>query len=271
MLARTLASRAQVLRAKPPRAATVRRSVDADPDRNALRVQHLALVVDDAQAAALGDAARVEPDALDLVDVVRLDRRDVDPRHTSRHVRPGVFHTPVMTACLVVVGGAPASGKTTLAHRIAVELGAALLAKDDVKEALADTLGAGDRARSRELGSATYEVLYVLARRALESGARVVLESNFYRERSTDRLREIAAGVPTVVLVCRASEAIRRSRYASRTDRHPVHLDAEILASDWPSDDAYDIDLGVPRLLVDTTDGYRPGLDEILAFVRRLS
>ena len=56
---------------------------------------------------------------------------------------------------IVLVNGAPASGKTTLSRRLAGDLGLPLLAKDAIKEVLYDTLGAPDRARSRELGGAT--------------------------------------------------------------------------------------------------------------------
>jgi predicted kinase len=67
---------------------------------------------------------------------------------------------------LVVVTGASGSGKSTIAQDLASELGLPLLAKDDVKEALFDTLGVGDRDWSRRLGVATYEILFAVARRS---------------------------------------------------------------------------------------------------------
>ncbi|MEU4695174.1 AAA family ATPase [Actinoplanes sp. NPDC023714] len=55
----------------------------------------------------------------------------------------------------VLVGGWPASGKSTLARALAAELGIACLAKDEIKEALMDGLGAPATVeRSRELGVA---------------------------------------------------------------------------------------------------------------------
>ena len=45
-------------------------------------------------------------------------------------------------APFVLVGGWPASGKTTLARALATELGTAYLSKDEVKEALMDHVGA---------------------------------------------------------------------------------------------------------------------------------
>src|ERR1051325_9463166 len=80
---------------------------------------------------------------------------------------------------LVVVTGAPGSGKTRVAQAVAAELALPLLAKDDIKEPLFDTLGAGDRDWSRRLGAPTYEVLSALARRLLASGASCIVESTF--------------------------------------------------------------------------------------------
>jgi len=42
---------------------------------------------------------------------------------------------------LVIVGGAPGSGKTTLARKLAKRCAVPLIEKDDVKEAIADALG----------------------------------------------------------------------------------------------------------------------------------
>lgn len=137
-----------------------------------------------------------------------------------------------------------------------------------MKETIADALGSGDRARSRELGAAAYGVLFRLARRALESGASVVVEANFYRDGSAHALRALAELGDAVVVLCHADEPVRRARYTARRDRHPVHLDAEILANEWPHDDTlFDLDLGVPKLVVDANDGYRPDLDAITRWV----
>lgn len=132
---------------------------------------------------------------------------------------------------LVIVGGAPGAGKTTVARELAHRLRLALITKDDIKEALGDSLGVGDRERSRQLGVAAYAVMWSVARRTLEAD--------------------------TVIVLCRADPAVRRRRYEERADRHPVHTDAVILEREWREDDTvHAIDLGVPRLIVDTTHGH---------------
>lgn len=59
---------------------------------------------------------------------------------------------------LVIVLGAPGAGKTTLARRIAAEIGWPLLVRDDIKEILFDTLGWSDRQWSRKLGGASWRM-----------------------------------------------------------------------------------------------------------------
>jgi predicted kinase len=125
---------------------------------------------------------------------------------------------------LVVVTGAPGSGKTTVAHGLAAKLRLPLLAKDDVKEALFDTLGSGDRAWSQRLGRATYEVMFAVVRRLLESGASCILESNFS---DAEPLRSLPRA-RVVQIFCSAPDALVIERYTSRA-RHPGHLDAEIV------------------------------------------
>jgi len=174
-----------------------------------------------------------------------------------------------MSGRLVIVGGAPATGKTTLALALGASLGLPVITKDDFKEAIATPFATGDIAWSRQLGSAAYSALFMVAERILAAGHGVVLESNFRRGVSDAPLRALARLAPTVVIVCRSPNALRHKRYEERAGiRHRVHIETAILA-EWVSDDSETlIDIGTPRLVVDTTDGYAPDLEQIVAFAR---
>ena len=174
-----------------------------------------------------------------------------------------------MSARLVVVAGAPGAGKTTLARELGRALALPVITKDDVKEALAEPFATGDREWSKQLGSAAYGVYFMIAERILSAGHGLVIESNFRRGISEESLRRLVALAPTAVIVCRTPKA--RERYAERAarGRHRVHIDSAVL-DEWNGDDAvFQIDIGSPRLIVDTTDGYAPGIDEIIEFARR--
>ena len=171
---------------------------------------------------------------------------------------------------LVVVGGAPATGKTTLALALGTSLGLPLITKDDIKEALATPFATGDRDWSRQLGVAAYSVLFVVAERILAAGNGLILETNFRRGTSESGLRTLTRLASTAVIVCRVPDPLRRKRFQDRAalGRHRVHIDSAVL-DEWDEDDSeFLIDIDVPRLIVDTTDGYKPDIERIVAFTR---
>ena len=177
---------------------------------------------------------------------------------------------------LVIVGGPPAAGKSTLAAQLARELRLPLLARDTLKECLMDSLGSPSRARSRELGAASYAMLFLVLDLVLDAGVDAILESNFSRGRSEIELRDPVARSRAVQLHCSVPRDLSRSRYIARAEsgqRHPGHHDSatETLA-DFDTSQAErrhePLDLDIPLLTVDTTDGYIPDLPAILAFIQ---
>jgi predicted kinase len=149
---------------------------------------------------------------------------------------------------LVYVSGAPGSGKSTLAAPLAAELGYALLGKDIIKETLHSVLGPPDldRARSRELGAASMELLWALAARSPQ----VLIEANFRPYSDYERNRLTALGGVQVEVHCACPPELAVARYNARP-RHPVH----VLTSITPDDLAeFDRPVGIGALVtVDTT------------------
>lgn len=182
--------------------------------------------------------------------------------------------------CLVLIGGAPASGKTTLAEEVAQALGLPLFRKDGFKEALADALGeAGTSVAdeevevSRRLGLAAVRLLYKVAGDVLDAGQSCVLESNFHRGLSEADLRPLLERADGRLIHCEAAREVILARYQERDragERHPIHLDADRIEDITSALDAGDfapLDLPVPTLRVNTTDGYRPSIAEVVRWV----
>ena len=64
---------------------------------------------------------------------------------------------------LIVVSGAPGTGKSTIARELGAALRLPVLSLDPIKEALADVLGLGDEDWSNRVGDAAAEVVFRLA------------------------------------------------------------------------------------------------------------
>jgi predicted kinase len=133
-------------------------------------------------------------------------------------------------AFVVIVNGAPGTGKTTLARRLAQDLALPLISKDDIKEILFDHLGWRDRAWSMKLGGASFELLFYFVESQLAAGQSLVVETAFIPRFSTPRflaLRERYDFRPIQVL-CTANVEVLFARFTGRTatgERHPGHVD----------------------------------------------
>jgi predicted kinase len=125
---------------------------------------------------------------------------------------------------LVVVTGMPSSGKTTFAESLAERLRLPLIAKDDLKESLFDSLGAGDVAWSGRLGDAAYTLIFDLATTILAARVSMIIEANFFVDQTT-RFTSLPQH-RLVQIHCEAPLALLLDRYAAR-ERHPGHHDDE--------------------------------------------
>jgi len=152
---------------------------------------------------------------------------------------------------IVLISGAPGSGKTSLAIPLALRLGYPLFSKDIIKETLVDVLGDadGDLDASRRIGGASMELLWSLARHTQNA----VLEANFrpYSDYERHKLASLDAAIVEVHCDCGQEETARRFRErAAAQDRHAAHplkeLPPDLLAE-------YDRPVGIgPVIRADT-------------------
>jgi predicted kinase len=174
---------------------------------------------------------------------------------------------------LVIVSGAPNSGKTTLNRRLTASLHLPLLSKDRFKEVLGDTIGADDRDASTRLGAAAHELLYATAGWLLDAGSGAIVESNFWRGTSEPALGQLCARARPVMIHCDVSLPLLLDRHAeriARAERHAVHFDLgrlDALRAAIEEGRYEPLGLDVPTICVDTSDGYSPSFNDILAFI----
>jgi predicted kinase len=176
---------------------------------------------------------------------------------------------------LVLVGGAPGAGKSTLARRLGEALWLPVLSRDAIKVGLAEPRGIDDPVRGRELAERTFALIYGTIGHFLDAGCSLIAEHGFWRGRSESELAPLIKRARAALVHCHLprEEHIRRCEARlSRRERHGSHPDAEFIAQmrsgtfDWgryepPS-------LAIPIVDVDTADGYIPDLATLVAHIR---
>jgi len=182
-----------------------------------------------------------------------------------------------MAKRFVVVSGLPASGKSTLAQRMAPLLGLPVFDKDTILENLFESKGTGDVAWRRSLSRVSDSIL---RSEAMASGG-AVLVSHWRLPgmppdsgTPTDWLSRLSSHVVNIHCECDAEVAADRFM---RRERHPGHLDSERSRSEILDSIRSVACLGrlgiVPRVDVDTSQTPDPDavVREVLeAFERRL-
>ena len=121
---------------------------------------------------------------------------------------------------LIVISGAPGTGKSTIARAVGAAVRFGVLSLDPVEEALADVLGLGDEDWSNRLGDAAAEVVFRLAADFPDAVA-----EGWWRGARRDRAVTEFAGAVEVFCCCDPELAASRSLARRDAGRHPIHRD----------------------------------------------
>ena len=137
----------------------------------------------------------------------------------------GELEDPGRRPCLVLVGGLPGTGKSTLAAGLARRAGFEVLSSDEVRKELAGVpAGRGAAAPYGEgiyapaWTERTYAALCDRARERLASGRRVLIDASFHDEERRLAVVEVAKrlAVPVLFLVCEVDPEVVEERLRSR-------------------------------------------------------
>lgn len=167
---------------------------------------------------------------------------------------------------LVFVSGKPGSGKSTLARRLADEdaLWLPLVSCDPLRNGLR-TSGLSSA------GNAAIDAFYGLIDYLLGRGVSLIADFSFRRGLDEAQLLARAARCQLVNIHCEAPIELAQSRFMARQQDRPAMQGAGRVAAEMargPFDWAVfaPLDLPVPRLIVDTSAGYKPDVAAIVAF-----
>ncbi len=195
----------------------------------------------------------------------------IQPREDSATTEAGA-------PTLVVVCGLPATGKSSLAELLRIELGWPLFAKDWLKEMLYDAVDRTGqpfaRADSSEIGKQSLAVLFAACREVLACGVNCIIEANLLPDHAPADLAPLLDIAQGRQVHCAIPDSLVLERYrarAARGERHPVHQDSNAeqdLIDRIADGGGQPLPIPTTLLRVDTTDGFRPELGEIVAFCR---
>ncbi|MCZ0978672.1 AAA family ATPase [Streptomyces diastatochromogenes] len=168
----------------------------------------------------------------------------------------------------------PGTGKSTLARIVAEHLGCPVVIRDEIKQGMVLSAAPspdGTAHLSIPARNAFFDTTTVL----LKAGVTVVVESALQgclwrpgleplSELASIRVIRCTPPIETIVqrITRRAKDDIHRTAHADHS------LLEEIAAGTYIPGSFVGISLDVPTLLVDTTDGYTPGIKEIIGIAQ---
>ena len=173
---------------------------------------------------------------------------------------------------LVVVSGPMGSGKTTLAHKIARSAGCPAICRDEIKEGMVHTAPGFVAGPGDELTMRTLPVFFGVLELLLRAGVTTVAEAAFQAETWRVGLEPLGGIARLRIVRCEVDAEVAFQRSLRRREANPqrrAHADPRPAdaAERARAHRAFDrLSLDVPWIEVDTTDGYVPGLEEVVSF-----
>ena len=162
------------------------------------------------------------------VDCIRLTQGHQDARaHARRHIDIALNRLRAATVRLILVGGGPGTGKTTLSKGLSEQIDAQVISTDDIRRQLQEAgslLGAagelGKGLYSPENVAKVYDEVLRQAELLLRRGTSVILDGTWRDQLQRERARKLAAdnAVPLVELTCSLPLEVAATRIQDRVE-----------------------------------------------------
>ena len=178
---------------------------------------------------------------------------------------------------LIVVTGRPGSGKTTLVHALAKQVHCPAFCRDEFKEGFVNTRNGSHDALGIDANREVYDTFFQAVELMVSRGISLVIEAAFQHKLWAPKLEPLQGLSRMSLVICAVDPVLARSRFVERALADPTrkrfHGDQPVPAPDDGLNlfiENYDPPrLAAPTLFVDTTNGYRPGMEDIVSFVMR--
>ena len=165
---------------------------------------------------------------------------------------------------LIIVTGAPGSGKSTFVKKLSKELSLPYISRDELKEGYVDTMGKSHNELPPDTNKHITELFFGTIEQHLLEGASIIAEAAFQHKVWNYFLSPMMDKCELKVLICKTDKTLERRK--SRAEADPKHeyyhgkADFSEIAYEEPKfcDETYHID---------TTEDYSPSLEEIKEFI----
>jgi predicted kinase len=202
----------------------------------------------------------------------------IPPNQGARQSIKAYFETPgwkqnipMPLPTLVIISGPSGSGKTTLAHELARAIPCPALCRDEIKEGMVHAHGEGFEADwGDSLTQLATPLFFDVLNSLVLAGVTVVAEAAFQQKIWGPNLEPLLDKTNTRIIQCHTDPKVALQRIIERGMRL-AHADSQLtlaFKSDPSALEAFDrVSLPVPWMDVDTTEGYKPSLPDLVAFI----
>jgi predicted kinase len=150
-----------------------------------------------------------------------------------------------------------------------------VVSRDEIKEGLVHARGGGTPDWGAPVASETFALFYRIVGELIRSGCSVVAEAAYLKDLSQE-IADLLPQADACIVHCQVDRDVAMRRFMERAASDPIrresHPDAEIIAAMERGDFEWEryepMELGIAVLRVDTTKGYEPMLDHVVAFSR---
>lgn len=180
------------------------------------------------------------------------------------------MHKPL----LLIVTGSPASGKTTLAHKLSAEIHCPLISRDELKEGLVNTWGPTPLPEGKSSDITVYDTFFETIRLWTSKGISLIAEAAFQDKLWRPQLLPLLDQADLRIILCSADHELLKKRFIHRLKSNPArekyHGDPSARLSEELAqmiEHYHPPMLDVPLLAVNTTENYHPTLEQIIRFI----